>query len=156
MEIRGGTIILIDPIYLGEDVEIEGLVSDLGLSGKWKVSETTDILGMMELERFVEDIESAYLEFFKKPGIENQIKLEDLITKRTTIGRISSEDRLGVFLLEDALKANPSLLSEVGNWVYTIIPDFTGTIELYTDNQGLSHILGVGNKSFYSNTVSWL
>lgn len=171
-----GTIIITDPRYIFADSkdELEGKeilsidnsiftdyvcgVSKVG-DGRWKVSEMIDVMNQQELEKFVEDIESAYYEFYKNSGLENQIRLEDLISKRKTVGRFSTNERVnnfGVFLLDEVLEFYPEFLSDYGDWCYTIIRDFKGNIELFEDENNQTHILGIGNKSIYSNTVSWL
>lgn len=126
--------------------------------GKWKVSQIRNkILSGMELEKFIEDIEDAYYNFFRESSIENQIKLEDLVGQRETIGRYCVDSgTYGVFILDEVLKYRPNFLVEYGDFCYTIIQDFQGDVSIYRDSRNQSHIIGVGNKSFYSNTVSWL
>lgn len=125
--------------------------------GRWKVSEMNKVMCQLELEKFVEDIEDAYYSFFKNSNIDNQIKLEDLIRSRKTIGRFCVDSgSFGVFKLDEVLKYCPDFLSNYGDWCYTIIPNFIGDVNFFEDSNNQVHILGVGNKSFYSNTVSWL
>lgn len=126
--------------------------------GRWKVSQIRDkIMSGMELEKFIEDIEDAYYTFFRNGSLENQIKLEDLVGQRETIGRYCVDSgTYGVFLLDEVLKYDPSFLVENGSHCYTIVQDFSGDVDIYEDSRNQSHIIGVGNKSFYSNTVSWL
>lgn len=174
-----GTIIITDPCYIVKNDKdwggVDGfdynnntvspltgisnyLWEDTGVGdGRWKVSKMKDILGLMELEKFVEDIEEAYYSFNSDPSIENQIKLDDLICKRETIGRYCVDSgTFGVFYLDEVLKYRPDFLVEHGDWCYTIIEDFTGEVDVYTDSREQKHFLGIGNKTFYSNTVSWL
>lgn len=125
--------------------------------GRWKVSQTKNILGLMELEKFIEDIEEAYYKFHDKPSIENQINLENLIGQRETIGRFCVDSgTFGVFYLDEVLKYKPNFLAEHGDWCYTIVENFIGEVDIYEDSREQRHFLGIGNKTFYSNTVSWL
>lgn len=174
-----GTIIITDPYYFAKD-ECWGsefdfdqnpyyIAPETGITeyiweptgvgdGRWKVSQIRDeVLSGNELEKFIEDIEEAYNNFFKNPSIENQIKLEDIVGRRETIGRYCVDSgSYGVFLLDEVLKHCPDFLVAYGIHCYTIIKDFVGDVSFYEDSRNQSHIIGVGNKSFYSNTVSWL
>ena len=174
-----GTIVITDPCYFAKDQDWDredggfdytnyGIEEGLGFTnfiwsdtgygdGSWKVSELNTILGTMELEKFVEDIEEAYYGFFKESNVANQIRLEGLVNQRTTIGRYCVDSgTFGVFYLDEVLNYCPNFLVEYGDWCYTIVRDFVGDIDLYEDSRNQKHILGVGNKTFYSNTVSWL
>lgn len=155
------TLIIVDPDYVKEgfvdEYTGECLLIDVGKSERWKVSELNELKNLMDLESFVESIEDAYYGFYDRPNVENQIKLENLITQRKTVGRFCNDSsHVGVYILEDILKENPKILTDYGNWCYTIINDFAGTISVYEDQRGQQHFLGVGNKTFYTNTVSWL
>lgn len=172
-----GNIIITDPCYFAKDTDwgtlfnFDNLTIDSSLGftdyiweptgvgdGRWKVSEIKDeILSGIELEKFIEDIEDAYYNFFKNASIENQIKLEDLVGRRTTIGRYCVDSgTYGVFKLNEVLSYKPDFLVTHGHHCYTNIKDFIGDVDIYKDNRNQSHVIGVGNKSFYSNTVSWL
>lgn len=170
-----GTIIITDPCYIAEDKDWgkDFNYDTLSISpkifssyiwegtgvgdGRWKVSQLKNILGSLELEKFVENIEDAYYKFHDKSSVENQIILEDFINQRETIGRFCVDSgTFGVFYLEEVLRYKSDFLVEHGEWCYTIIDRFIGDIEVYTDSRNQKHFLGIGNKTFYSNTVSWL
>jgi len=73
--------------------------------------------------------------------------------KVMTIGSFTTDAGcIGVFLLNEVLKYNPGFETELCNKkCYTIINDFTGRIIVHDDIEGESqHILGLGNKTFYS------
>lgn len=56
-----------------------------------------------------------------------------------------------VFGLDEVLEYNPSFLSDIGNWCYTVIPDFKGNVDVLECNEDRDFvILGVGNKTFYT------
>lgn len=172
-----GTIIITDPCYIAENKDWGNgfnynnmtISEEVGFSdnyiwedtgigdGRWKVSKLKNILGLLELEKFIDDIEEAYYNLYDNPSIENQINLEKLVNQRETIGRYCVDSgTFGVFYLDEVLKYKPDFLVEHGDWCYTIIKDFIGDVNVYTDSREQKHFLGIGNKTFYSNTVSWL
>lgn len=172
-----GTIIITDPCYIAENKDWGNgfnydnmtISEEVGFSdnyiwedtgvgdGRWKVSKLKDILGLLELEKFIDNIEEAYYNLYDNPSIENQINLEKLVNQRETIGRYCVDSgTFGVFYLDEVLKYKPDFLVEYGDWCYTIIEDFIGDLNVYTDSREQKHFLGIGNKTFYSNTVSWL
>lgn len=167
-----GTIIITDPCYIAENKDWGNgfnynnmigfsdnyIWEDTGVGdGRWKVSKLKNTLGLLELEKFIDDIEEAYYNLYDNPSIENQINLEKLVNQRETIGRYCVDSgTFGVFYLDEVLKYKPDFLVEHGDWCYTIIKDFIGDVNVYTDSREQKHFLGIGNKTFYSNTVSWL
>lgn len=171
-----GDIIIIDPFYLSENIRC-GVDSDLSnlqlndstifsnsyiwkntetIYNRWKVSEILE--NTTSIVDFIDRIELAYSDFFNSPNKKNQENLEKLISKRNTIGRFLTDNSntYGIFYLKDVLKYNPKLLEKYGDWCYTVIKDFHGDIDIYIDRNKLFHIIGTGNKNFYSNTVSWM
>ena len=170
-----GTIIITDPCYIANDntwgtefnyndytISLPEFTNYLWTStnvgdGRWKVSEMNNIVIELTLEDFVEKIEDAYYNFFEHATFENEAILENLIQSRKTIGKFCVDSgSYGVFYLDEVLKHNPKFLTEYGDWCYTIIPDFIGSVNIYEDSRNNSHVLGTGNKTFYSNSVSWL
>lgn len=174
MEVKGDRdLIIIDPKYFKIDDTInlkENKINNLTFSdylligtelknSKWKVSELTNILNISDLKIFIDEIEEAYINFFNNPTISNQDKLENLIKQRNTIGRFKiSSNSIGIFYLDEVLNYNPKFLSTlIDKNSYSIIKNFIGNIDIYFDNKSkLFHFIGIGNKLFYSNTVSWL
>ena len=93
-----GTIIITDPCYIAENKDWGNgfnynnmtISEEVGFSdnyiwedtgvgdGRWKVSKLKNILGLLELEKFIDDIEEAYYNLYDNPSIENQINLEKL------------------------------------------------------------------------------
>lgn len=171
-----GTIIITDPCYIAVDsntwtnkfnsenftIKLPEFTDYIWTStgvgdGKWKVSEMNKITSELKLEEFIEKLEDAYYKFYEHSTIDNEIKLEELIQSRKTIGKFCVDSgTYGVFYLSEVLSHNPKFLTEYGDWCYTVIPDFIGSVNIYKDSNNNSHVLGVGNKTFYSNTVSWL
>lgn len=176
--VEKSNVIITDPCYVSKtsdwdskkfDYESLSIDPSLGFSeylwketgfgdGVWKVSEIKGgIVSGNDLEKFIEDIETAYYDFFKCSNIQNQIRLEELIGKRETIGRYCVDSgTFGVFLFDEVLSYHPDFLVEYGSHCYTIIEDFIGDISVYEDSRKQIHVVGIGNKSFYGNTVSWL
>lgn len=175
-----GTIIITDPCYVAKDedwgkrdmsrsfdyannkvnidVFTDYIWDNTGVGdGKWLISQLNDVKGSIELEDFVERIEDAYYNFFENTTVDNQVKLENLTNSKSIVGRFCVDSgSYGVFYLDEVLNYNPQFLTNYGDWCYTIIKDFIGDVSVYMDSRDHFHILGVGNKTFYSNTVSWL
>lgn len=170
-----GTIIITDPCYISTGntwgrefdwktytISLPEFTNYLWSStnvgdGSWKVSEMNRITSELTLEDFIEKLEDAYYNFFEHASLENESKLENLIQSRKTIGKFCVDSgSYGVFYLDEVLKHNPRFLTDYGDLCYTIISDFIGSVSIYEDSRNNSHALGVGNKTFYSNTVSWL
>ena len=117
--------------------------------GSWMICGLKEILNRAETEKFIEGYEKSLREF-KPHDISSVVKLSEYIEKQKYLGRFSVDSgSFGIFHLSEVLKYNPNFLRDHGIWLYTIIPDFTGTIQLqFRDNS--FNILGIGNKTFCS------
>ena len=128
-----------------------------GGDGTWKVSEpTVSISDLQNLSEFIEHTERSYYNFFDCPSLDNQILLEDVIKKQETVGRFCSDTGcFGVFLLDEVMSYRPDFMEKYYKSCYTIIRGFSGVVDCYVDIRSRKHLIGVGNKSFYTNGVSW-
>ena len=167
LEIRESDIIITDPAYIakrgdwGTSFDWEHYKIDAPEfsdyiwtytgqgDGSWMVCELKEILNRAETEKFIEGYEKS-LQEFKPRDINSVVKLSEYMEKQKYIGRFSVDSgTFGIFYLREVLKYNPNFLRDHGIWLYTIISDFTGTIQLqFRDNN--FNILGIGNKTFCS------
>lgn len=117
--------------------------------GNWMITEPSEILNRVEAEKFINGFSFA-IKYFKNGDINSIIDLEKFMKKQTILGRFSVDSgSFGVFYLDEVLKYNPNFLRDHGVWLYTIIEDFTGSVQLQFKDGGFN-ILGVGNKTFCS------
>lgn len=177
MEFKG-TIIITDPCYISKD-------SDWGKSfdyesriishpcfsnylwnctgigdGTWMVAGVDKIMSQLELEDHAKDVFKKQLNYEQHYSTKNKIDYEKSIKQDTILGQFGVDSgTFGVFYLKDVLEYYPSFLSDLGEWCYTIIPDFVGNIDILPSTGGSNLedcrdfvILGVGNKTFYSRS----
>lgn len=117
--------------------------------GSWMVCEMNEILNRTETEKFIEGYEKSIQEF-KPNNISSVINLSEYMKKQKHISRFTVDSgSFGIFYLSEVLKYNPNFLRDHGIWLYTIIPNFTGNIQLKFKDGGFN-ILGIGNKTFCS------
>lgn len=117
--------------------------------GSWMVIEMDKILNRGDTEKFIEGYEKS-LKDFKYGDINSVVNLSKYIKKQSYLGRFGVDSgTFGIFYLSEVLKYNPNFLRDHGAWLYTIVPNFTGSIMLqFKDNN--FNILGIGNKTFCS------
>lgn len=172
MEFKG-TIVITDPCYFAKDCDWDEsgnfdyescTIHGLGFSdyiwmpteigdGSWSVFGLDELTGQIELEKHVNkvlELESA-LDSGKRLSVSKN-ELQNLQKKETVLGQFGVDSgTFGVFYLDEVLEYNPSFLSDIGNWCYTVIPDFKGNIDVLECNEDRDFvILGVGNKTFYT------
>lgn len=117
--------------------------------GSWEVVGLKDILNRVELENFIDGFENSLTRFYIS-DLESREELRKYIEKSERLGRFSVDSgTYGVFDLEEVLKYNPVFLRDHGIWLYTIIKNFTGTIQIQNKENNFN-ILGLGNKTFCS------
>lgn len=117
--------------------------------GTWEVIEINSILNRVEAEKFVNGYSKA-LRNLNPNKIDSICELENYMKKQSYLGRFSVDyGTFGVFYLDEVLKYNPNFLRDHGIWLYTIIENFTGTVQLQFKDGGFN-ILGVGNRTFCS------
>lgn len=117
--------------------------------GSWEIVRLKEILNRVELEKFIEKYETSLTNFVVN-DIKSRVELRNCIEKSEHLGRFSVDSgSYGIFCLDEVLKYNPAFLRDHGIWLYTIIPDFTGTVQIQNKDNGFN-ILGLGNKTFCS------
>lgn len=165
-----GTIIITDPGHftkdedwgIGFDIEDCVIESSLGFSnyiwqrttggdGSWSVLGLDKILSQLELEEHSRNI-SGLIKRANTPKMKNDLQIEQ--KKETPVGTfVVDSGTFGIFYLDEVLKYCPTFLSDLGNWCYTIIPNFIGNIEVVESGlpgEEYFTVLGVGNKTFYT------
>ena len=117
--------------------------------GSWEIIEMSEVLNRVEAEKFINGYSGA-LKNFNYRDISSIQNLESYMKKQSYKGRFSVDSgSFGVFYLSEVLTYNPDFLRDHGIWLYTIIEDFTGLIQLQFKDGGFN-ILGLGNKTFCS------
>lgn len=117
--------------------------------GSWEVVGLKEILNRVELEKFIDGFEESLVKF-SVSDLKSREELRKYIERSERLGRFSVDSgTFGVFLLDEVLKYNPTFLRDHGIWLYTIIKNFTGTIQIQNKDNGFN-ILGLGDKTFCS------
>ena len=117
--------------------------------GSWMICGFKEILNRAETEKFIDGYEKS-LQEFKPNDISSIVNLSEYIEKQRYLGRFSVDSgSFGIFYLNEVLKYDPNFLRDHGIWLYTIIQDFTGNIQLQFKDHSFN-ILGIGNKTFCS------
>ncbi len=169
--LRERSIIITDPCYVAKEKEwgegetfdwekstinsplfSEYIWEDTGSGdGSWDVFEVDHRLGEGGLMNFVDDYAIALKNVDDFPNDENYKNiLKKLESQQTKVGNFSADSGcIGVFYLDEVLKYNPDFQSGLSNNCYTIIKDFAGRIIIYSA-EDYFHILGIGNKTFYT------
>ena len=113
------------------------------------ISELKKILNRAETEKFIEGYKKSIREF-NPQDISSVVRFSEYVEKQKYLGRFGVDSgTFGIFYLSEVLKYNPNFLRDHGVWLYTIIEDFTGNIQLQFKEGGFN-ILGIGNKTFCS------
>lgn len=171
-----GTIIITDPCYFakdedwGEVFDYDDLIiespefssyiwNSTGYGdGSWGIYGLDKVMSSLELEEHIKKVHESLEENRRVSSDVISIETQKLLKPETPLGTFGVDSgTFGVFLLDEVLKYNPSFLADVGEWCYTIIPDFIGSVEVIETVFGdedtefeLFKLLGVGNKTFYS------
>ncbi len=167
IEVKGRDIIITDPCYIAKRGDwgktFNWELYNIGApeftdyiwtytgqgDGSWMIVGLDKILNRVEVEKFVKGYEKSLKEFDIN-NIDSVVKLSDYMKKQSYLGRFGVDSgTFGVFYLDEVLKYNPDFLRDHGIWLYTIIPDFIGSVMLQFKD-GSFNILGVGNKTFCS------
>jgi hypothetical protein len=154
-----GTIIITDPCYISNDADwgrefnwedykinlpqfSDYIWDSSGYGdGSCKVYQMKSITNQMDLEKIAYTLSDNEVSEELKNGIR---------MRSTQIGQFCMDSgSFCVCYLNEALKYNPKILTDYGNWCYTIIEDFIGDIEIFKSDSNF-HVIGTGNKSFYT------
>ena len=116
-----------------------------------------NVTSQQELTNYIEEVEEASYKFYEDATKENLKKLDSVLLRQKKIGDFSVDSgSFCVFLLEDIEKNYPGFFKQYKNHkVFSVINDFDGTVDIYTDSRKQNHIVGVGNISFYTNSKNY-
>ena len=173
-----GTIIITDPGYFAKDEDWGNSFdykkntinhpsftnyiwknTEIG-DGSWMVISVDKVMSYLELEDHAKNVFKNQCNLEQNFSIKNKIDYERSIKQDTILGQFGVDSgSFGIFYLDDVLNYYPSFLADLGEWCYTIIPDFKGYVEVVRSTGGSNYedcrefyILGVGNKTFYSRS----
>lgn len=166
------SIIIIDPSYIAKkgewgkgevfDWEESSVTSSLFSDYIWLdgvpevVSDVLEVkkrLNEVGLINLVNDHASALNNYGNFSEEEEKSILDEVEIQSDIIGSYTTDSGcIGVFYLDEVLNYNPEFQTGLSNRYYTIINDFTGRIIVHEifDFGGSKHVLGLGNKTFYT------
>lgn len=162
MKIKGN-ILITDPCYIDNHTGINFIFKRNTICGDWSclVYKGTE----EENKQRSKDFDERYFKFFKeynfthknnnekKELVEEFNKEKEEFKEKYTYGEFCADSgEVCVCILEEALAKNDNLNKWIKehNWCATIINDFDGDIfETIDDNEKL-HIIGSGNKPFFT------
>ena len=149
------TIVITDPCYLEEShSEMEAGT----LYGDWSCMVYP---GKLEEDTLHQQWNEKYFEFFREfNNPENASRKEEIgkeydefIKKweeEHLLGRFCADaGEVGVFIW-DKLSEKDQQFVKNHPWCCTVISDFTGTVEFYDSDSETRHVIGKGNKPFFS------
>ena len=176
-----GTILITDPCYLdhnsgedlwfdsscGEDLSVFGCsqwISESTIYGDWSCHTYKGVKS--EIQEFINHWDNLYIDFFRKynaPDIkedERKALLSEYkqfskeFKDKYTYGSFCADaGMVCVVYLDEVLKVNPGIQDLIDKCPHcaTVIEDFDGDIRYEVDDDGDAHIVGTGNKNFYTS-----
>ena len=163
-----GDLIITDPCYIAKDCDwghgfdyVESKISDEFdfSSYLWIPTGIGDCVGYVKQHKSILnqlDLEEFIFNLLNLTDSRGYIKLneegEDIISQYTNIGKFGVDSgTYGVFYLPEVMRYSPKLLTDYHSGCYSIIRDFVGDIEVWTDEDtGQNYFLGVGNKTIFT------
>lgn len=177
MKLNNESILITDPCYIADDEEWEEefdytdcVISTDRISnylwiptgfgdGSFSIEQMIgNVASKQELIDYVEDLEDAEYSFYENTSKENEKILNELSKETKRIGDFCVDSgTFCAFLLKDIEKNYPGFFKEYkkSNKIFSVIHNFTGTIDYFTDKRGQNHIIGIGNISFFTNTKNY-
>lgn len=154
MEVKNLTLVITDPCYLRE---AKPLMEDSTIYGDWSCMVYP---GKLEESTLPDKWRKHYTEFHnrkrkilpneKELFIEEWRKLKEEWLKNNTLGEFCADSgRVAVFDY-DKLPEKYKFWIEIHPWCATIIEDFTGNIKFYDSDRCTRHVIGEGDKPFFS------
>lgn len=171
-----GTLVITDPCYIdssddkwsksecGENLSVYGCktyISKSTLYGDWGCTtfkgskkDVTDLID--EWNRFYTDFFVKYNSSDNKESLcdEYQKKKKEILLAHS-YGTFCADAGMVCVILAEELNNKDSFLkwAKEHYWCVTIIPDFDGNVEYVVDDDNV-HIVGTGNKPFYTSQTS--
>ena len=176
-----GTILITDPCYLdhnsgedlwfesscGEDLSVYGCsqwISESTIYGDWSCHTYKGL--KEEVQQNIEEWNTHYMNFFRKynaKGVSQEERDKLLAEYRAFSKEFKAEHTYGAFCadagmvcvvyLDEVLKVNPGIQDLIDKCPHcvTIIEDFDGDIRYEVGDDDDAHIVGIGNKNFYTS-----
>ena len=146
-------MVITDPCYLRE---AKPLMEDSTIYGDWSCMVYP---GKLEESTLPDEWRKYYIEFNRKRKIlpnekelfiEEWRKLKEEGLKNNTLGEFCADSgRVAVFDYAK-LPEKYKLWIESHHWCATIIENFTGNIKFYDSDRDTRHVIGEGDKPFFS------
>lgn len=159
-----GTIVITDPCYVDENNRIGNCINESTIYGDWSCF--TYIGTAEQCKNKAKSWEILYLDFFQRRNSADLSKEEKLnllsiyesskreYLKSNCYGEFCADSgRVGVYLMNDILEHYPWKREWIKQhpWRVTIIEDFDGEVEYVVDSDDSAHIVGNGNKPFWTS-----
>lgn len=169
-----GTLIITDPCYIdssddkwdkseyGKDLSIYGCktyISESTLYGDWTCAtfkgskeDVTDLID--EWNDFYFELLARYDSSNDKEVLKKEYKdKEKELLLNHSYGKFCADSGMVCVILAEELNNKDSFLewTKGHSWCATIIPDFDGNVEYVIDDNDNAHIVGTGNKPFYTS-----
>ena len=157
MKIKG-TIVITDPCYL-KNAYTECYMKRGTIYGDWSCMVYPGKFGENKKS---EEWNEHYFNFFEKYNFsgktneekENMLKEFKEFKKNwketETLGEFCADSgNVGVFKYSSLSKENKEFIS-THDWCAAVIDDFEGDIDFYVDEKNNLHVIGIGNKDFFT------
>lgn len=169
-----GTLIIADPCYIdssddkwdesdcGKNLSVYGCktyISESTLYGDWRCA--TFKGSKEDVTDLIDEWKDFYFEFLERYLSSNDKELlkEEYKNKKKELllnhsyGEFCADTGMVCVILAEELNNKDSFLEWVKkhSWCATIIPDFDGNVEYVIDDNDNAHIVGTGNKPFYTS-----
>lgn len=169
-----GTLIITDPCYIdtsddkwdksgcGENLSVYGCktyISKSTLYGDWSC--TTFKGSKEDVSDLIDRWNDFYFEFLARydSSSDKEVLNKEYKNKEKELllnhsyGKFCADSGMVCAILAEELNNKDSFLewAKEHSWCATIIPDFNGNVEYVVDNNEDVHIIGTGNKPFYTS-----
>lgn len=154
IEVTNTTLVITDPCYIKK---VNPLMEESTIYGDWSCMVYPGKLGESNLPN---EWVKHYMEFFMKCNIatteeekapvrEEWIKFKEEWKKHILGEFCADSGRVAIFDWNSLSEKDKQWVTE-HPWCAAIIHDFTGTVKFYDSNEETRHIIGEGDKPFYS------
>lgn len=149
-----GDIVITDPCYIGrlgtfEDRLGINILTPTGV-GDWSCTVRKVLDTTKDAMTYANELENSFWEFWNVGGREEEKKFMALDEKSEIIGRFSADSgSTGVFLLSDILSIRPDFVKKIPAHCYTVIEDFSGTVEWIVTPEKNNKFILIGQNGSY-------